>query len=60
MSALPSVDSCTEKCGRRVVLLLVFAGCATWTAPTNIDDAPLRERAVSATQQDVRVSAAVL
>jgi hypothetical protein len=43
-----------------VVLPLVFAGCATWTAPTNLDYAPLRERAVSATRQDVRVSVAVL
>ena len=31
-----------------------------WTAPTNIDDAPLRERAVSATKQDAHVSVAVL
>ncbi|OUL88698.1 LssY C-terminal domain-containing protein, partial [Paraburkholderia hospita] len=43
-----------------VVLSLIFAGCATWTAPTSIDDAPLRERAVSATRQNARVSVAVL
>jgi hypothetical protein len=49
-----------KKVAGSVVLLLVFAGCATWTAPTSFDDAPLRERAVSATKQDTRVSVAVL
>ena len=43
-----------------VVLAPILAGCATWTAPTSIDDAPLRERAVSATKQDANVSVAVL
>ncbi|MGO4325905.1 LssY C-terminal domain-containing protein [Cupriavidus sp. 2TAF22] len=41
-------------------LLLGLAGCATWQAPQDVDDAPLRARAVSADRQDVRVSAAVL
>jgi len=39
---------------------LVAAGCATWQAPADVSDAPLRERAVSDSRQDVRVSAAVL
>ena len=60
MSAPPSSPRALRNAAGSVVLLLVFAGCATWTAPTNLDDAPLRERAVSATKQDVQVSAAVL
>ncbi|MDR5752195.1 MULTISPECIES: LssY C-terminal domain-containing protein [unclassified Caballeronia] len=43
-----------------VALLFVLAACGTWTAPASVDDAPLRKRAVSATKQDVQVSAAVL
>ncbi|SAK88018.1 hypothetical protein AWB81_04607 [Caballeronia arationis] len=43
-----------------VLLLLCLAACGTWTAPASVDDAPLRKRAVSATKQDVQVSAAVL
>jgi hypothetical protein len=43
-----------------LLVILACAACTTWTAPTNIDDAPLRQRAVSATSQNVRVSAAVL
>ncbi len=60
MSESPSLQRGLKKVAGSVVLSLVFAGCATWTAPTSIDDAPLRERAVSATKQDARVSVAVL
>jgi LssY C-terminus len=60
MSALRWSPRALRNATASVVLLLVFAGCATWTVPTNIDDAPLRERAISATKQDVHVSAAVL
>jgi hypothetical protein len=42
-----------------VVLTLAFAGCATWTAPASVDDASLRERAVSVSKQNTRVSVAV-
>jgi hypothetical protein len=60
MSESPARQRALKKVAGSVVLLLVFAGCATWTAPTSFDDAPLRERAVSATKQDTRVSVAVL
>jgi hypothetical protein len=44
-----------------VLALSFFAnGCATWRAPAGVDDAALRTRAVSATQDGVRLSAAVL
>jgi hypothetical protein len=36
------------------------AGCATWQAPADFNDAGLRARAVTASRQDVRVTAAVL
>ena len=60
MSAPPSSPRALRNAAGSVALLLVLASCATWTAPTNVDDAPLRERAVSATKRDVHVSAAVL
>jgi len=41
-------------------LSLCLAGCATWQAPGDFDDAGLRARAVTASRQDVRISAAVL
>jgi hypothetical protein len=41
-------------------LYLALSGCATWQAPAKVDDTALRARAVSATEQDVRLSAAVL
>lgn len=41
-------------------LALAIAGCSTWQPPPHADDGPLRTRAVSATNRDVRVSAAVL
>ena len=41
-------------------LSLTLAGCATWQAPADVSDAPLRSRAVTEARRDVRVSAAVL
>lgn len=41
-------------------LLLALYGCATWEPPIDAGDGPLRERAISATNRDVRVSATVL
>lgn len=40
--------------------LVALSGCATWTAPTDTDDTPLRTRAVTETNRDVRISATVL
>ena len=39
---------------------LMLGGCATWQAPEFVDDTGLRERAVSETVGDVRLSAAIL
>ncbi len=39
---------------------IAVSGCATWTAPTDTGDAPLRTRAVMETGRGVTVSAAVL
>ncbi|MEN8175785.1 MAG: hypothetical protein ABFS23_08485, partial [Pseudomonadota bacterium] len=41
-------------------LHFVLVGCATWKMPQQADNAVLRARAVSAAQQGVRLSAAVL
>lgn len=41
-------------------LSLGVAGCATWQPPAAFDPAALRARAVTASRQDVRVTAAVL
>jgi hypothetical protein len=43
-----------------LVAVLVVAGCATWTAPVDTSDAPLRARAVTESKRDVRLSATVL
>jgi hypothetical protein len=43
-----------------VVVLIALAGCATWTAPVDTSDAPLRARAVTESKRDVRLSATVL
>lgn len=60
MSTLPSLRLASGKAWASAVLLLATAGCATWSAPANVTDAPLRERSVSATKQGVHVSATVL
>ncbi|MGA7814522.1 LssY C-terminal domain-containing protein [Caballeronia sp.] len=60
MSESPSLQRALKNAAGSVILSLIFTGCATWTAPTSIDEAPLRERAVSATKQDARVSVTVL
>ncbi|MBF6991991.1 LssY C-terminal domain-containing protein [Cupriavidus sp. IK-TO18] len=41
-------------------LLLALGGCATWQAPPDAGDGPLRERAIGTINRDVRVSATVL
>ena len=46
--------------GRALCLTLALAGCATWHAPPEADDGPLRQREVSATSRGVRISATVL
>jgi len=45
-------------CGQ--CLALALASCATWRVPSQADDGPLLEPAVSATSHGVRVSATVL
>jgi hypothetical protein len=40
--------------------LLALAACASWQPPADVSDAPLRARAVSGSNEGVRVSAAVL
>jgi len=42
------------------LLGLSLAGCASWQAPAQFDDAGLRARAVTALREDVQVAAAVL
>ncbi|MGD8235048.1 MAG: LssY C-terminal domain-containing protein [Chromatiales bacterium] len=42
------------------MFLFMVGGCATWQAPESVDDTGLRERAISETVDDVRLSAAVL
>lgn len=41
-------------------LALIVAGCSTWRAPADISDTGLRERAVTAARENVRLSATVL
>lgn len=42
------------------LLTLLLAGCATWSTPEPVDQAPIRARAVSDELQGVRLSAALL
>jgi hypothetical protein len=60
MHESPSLRGALKRVAGSVVLTLAFAGCATWTAPASLDDASLRERAVSVSKQNTRVSVAVL
>ncbi|MFP3566024.1 LssY C-terminal domain-containing protein [Paraburkholderia sp. SIMBA_030] len=60
MSGLPPLQRVLKNLAGSVALALIFSSCANWTAPAAIDDAPLRERAVSATKQNTRISVAVL
>jgi hypothetical protein len=60
MSDSRSLRRAWKQAAGSVVLAFVLAGCATWTAPASVDDAPLRERAVSESKQNTRVSVAVL
>ncbi|MGF6484450.1 LssY C-terminal domain-containing protein [Paraburkholderia sp. JPY419] len=43
-----------------LLLVLTLAGCATWQAPSAVDEKPLREREVSDTHHGVRVGATVM
>jgi len=43
-----------------LTLVIALVGCATWQAPAEMSDSGLRSRAVSATNEGVRVSATVL
>ena len=43
-----------------VVLSMLLAGCATWTAPVDTSDAALRARAVTESNRGVQLSATVL
>ncbi|MFP4893437.1 LssY C-terminal domain-containing protein [Paraburkholderia sp. EG304] len=60
MSMSPAMHRALVRAACELCLVLVLAGCATWQAPAQTDDGPLRERAVSATSHSVRVSATVL
>ncbi len=42
------------------ILSAALSGCATWQAPEALEDSAIRARAVSETEQDVRLSATVL
>jgi hypothetical protein len=60
MSIVRIVPHALIRAGCELCLALSLASCATWQAPSQADDGPLRERAVSATSHSVRVSATVL
>ena len=61
MTGLPSLHRVARQCGVcALCVALAVAGCATWQAPAEVSDAALRARAVTATERDVRVTAAVL
>ncbi|SAK96986.1 hypothetical protein AWB76_07362 [Caballeronia temeraria] len=59
MSVAPARNHALRRAGR-MCCALALAGCATWHAPPDVDDEPLRQREVSATSRGVRVSATVL
>lgn len=50
--------TCSRACV--VAAIVATAGCATWSAPKNTSDSPLRARATTQTNHDVQLSAAVL
>ncbi|WP_321800374.1 LssY C-terminal domain-containing protein [Caballeronia sp. J97] len=60
MSISRTPDQGRAPAGLAICLALTLAGCSTWHAPTDADDGPLRQRAVSAASHSVRVSATVL
>ena len=59
-SAVRGMNRCLRSALCAASLWLWLAGCATWQAPGDFDNAELRARAVTASKQDVRVTAAVL
>jgi len=60
MSLLPLSYPALGNAVCAVTVALALVGCATWQAPAEVDDAALRARAMTATERDVRVTAAVL
>jgi hypothetical protein len=60
MSMSQTLHRALVHAGRALCLALALAGCATWHAPPDADVGPLRQREVSATSRNVRVSATVL
>ena len=59
-SAVRGMNGCLRSALCAASLWLWLAGCATWQPPGDFDNAELRARAVTASKQDVRVTAAVL
>ena len=60
MSVLPLLHRVLGNAACAASISLALVGCATWQAPAEVSDAALRARAMSATERDVRVTAAVL
>ena len=56
----PAHRSSPLGCTWLVVVSIALAGCATWTAPVDTSDVPLRARAVTESKRDVQLSATVL
>lgn len=59
MSLWGTMHRATVRAGG-LLLALALASCTTWHEPSEADETPLRERAVSTTSHGVRVSATVL
>ena len=60
MSVLPSWHRVFANAACAASISLALVGCANWQAPAEVSDAALRARAMTATERDVRVTAAVL
>lgn len=60
MIGLPLLHRVLGTAACAAVIALALVGCATWQAPAEVSDAALRARATTATERDVRVTAAVL
>jgi hypothetical protein len=56
----PAHRSSPLGCKWLVVMSIALAGCATWTAPVDTGDAPLRARAITESNRGVQLSATVL
>jgi hypothetical protein len=60
MNLLRPPQGVLASAGGAACVVLALGGCATWQAPADVGDAALRARAMTATERDVRVTAAVL